>query len=153
VGVIGNEQVRVLPPAEIDYTPFDDIHDRLCTYESNFDPTSRAYQLTRPKVPVVLSESQEGKLNEIVTVAFRALACRDYARMDIRLRDGAFYLLDVNPNPDLSADTSLTMGAELVGLTYGEFGSTLIKLAAQRHPALASHFRSRLIGENRCLEL
>jgi D-alanine-D-alanine ligase len=138
VGVIGNSIVNVLPPAEIDYSSFSDIHDRLCTYESNYDPTSLAYQLTLPKLPVVLTKDQLSRLEKIVIAAYRAIDCRDYARMDIRLRDGVFYLLDVNPNPDISSNTSLALGAELDGLSYGRLGSLLINLAAQRHPIFAS---------------
>jgi len=133
VGVIGNGTLTVLPPAEIDYSPFNDIHDRLCTYESNYDPTSLAYQLTLPKLPVVLSKDQLSRLEEIIIAAYRAIDCRDYARMDVRLQGEDFYLLDVNPNPDISSDTSLALGAELVGLSYGELGSLLVNLAAQRH--------------------
>jgi D-alanine-D-alanine ligase len=153
VGVIGNGDLCVLPPAEIDYSSFNNIHDRLCTYESNFDPTSRAYQITQPKFPVVLPKDQLNTLDEIVRTAFKAVGCRDYARMDIRLLDGVFYLLDVNPNPDISINTSLTMGAESMGLTYGKFASLIVNLAAQRHPIFATQNQSISIGENRCLEL
>jgi D-alanine-D-alanine ligase len=138
VGVIGNGTLRVLPPAEIDFSSFDDIHDRLCTYDSNYDPTSLAYQLTLPKFPVVLTKDQLSRLEEIVIAAYKAIDCRDYARMDVRLQGEALYLLDVNPNPDISSDTSLVLGAELVGLSYGELGSFLTSLAAQRHPIFAS---------------
>jgi D-alanine-D-alanine ligase len=153
VGIIGNENLCVLPPAEIDYSPFDDIHDRLCTYESNFDPASKAYQLTHPKIPADLSKDQLGRLEAMVIAAYKVVGCRDYARMDIRLRDGIFYLLDVNPNPDISSNTSLTKGAELIGLSYGKLGSLLIQLAAQRHPIFGSHLQTTMIGENKCLEL
>jgi D-alanine-D-alanine ligase len=138
VGVIGNGAIRVLPPAEIDYSSFNDIHDRLCTYESNYDKTSLAYQLTLPKVPVVLTKGQLNRLQNIVIAAYRAVDCRDYARMDVRLQCGEFFLLDVNSNPDISSDTSLALGAELVGLSNGKLGSLLINLAAQRHPIFAS---------------
>ena len=134
VGVIGNSALHVLPPAEIDYTQFDDIHDRLCTYEANFDKTSLAYQLTLPKLPIVLDDSQLSQLEDVVTAAYQATNCRDYARMDIRLQDGVFYVLDVNHNADISSDNSLVRAAAFVGLSYGRLGSLLINLAAQRHP-------------------
>jgi D-alanine-D-alanine ligase len=133
VGVIGNGELRVLPPAEIDYSSFVDIHDRLCTYESNFDRKSLAYQLTLPKFPVFFTESQLASLEQIVIASFRATNCRDYARMDLRLHDEVFYVLDVNPNADISQDTSLVMAAEQIGLSYGQFGSLLVNFAAQRH--------------------
>jgi hypothetical protein len=46
--------------------------------------------------------------------------------------------LDVNPNADISPDTSLALSAELAGYSYGQFGSLLVNLAAHRHPAFAS---------------
>ena len=147
VGAVGNGHITVLPPAEIDYSLFEDIHDRLCTYESNFNPTSLAYQLTLPKLPVVLPEKLLSKLGEIVIAAYKAINCRDYARMDIRLKGESFYLLDVNPNPDISADTSLVLGAELMGLSYGKLGSLFVNLAAQRHPNYASLVQNTTIRE------
>jgi D-alanine-D-alanine ligase len=152
VGVIGNDDVRVLPPAEIDYSFFQDIHDRLCTYESNFDKTSLAYQQTIPKFPARLTEEQLSRLEELALSAYRAIDCRDYARMDLRLRDGRFYLLDVNPNPDISADTSLVKGAEMIGLSYGKLGSLLINLAARRHPNSSIFLQPAGTGEERCLD-
>jgi D-alanine-D-alanine ligase len=134
VGVIGNGAVHVLPPAEIDYSSCKDIHDRLCTYEANFDKDSPAYQRTMPRLPASLTPSQKKGIENVVIAAFRATRCRDYARMDIRLRDGIFYLLDVNHNADISPDTSLVLAARSIGYSYGQFGSLLINLAAQRHP-------------------
>jgi D-alanine-D-alanine ligase len=143
VGVIENGKLQMLPPAEIDYSSFPDIHDRLCTYESNVDKTSLAYQLTLPKLPAVLANDQLIRLEETVIAAYRATECRDYARMDVRLQDGIFYLLDVNPNPDISSDTSLALGAELVGLPYGKLGSLFINSAARRHPIFGSSYREK----------
>ncbi len=138
VGVIGNGQLHVLPPGEIDYSSFSDIHDRLCTYESNVDPTSLAFKLTAPRMQVELPKEQMKQLEQIVIAAYRTTGCRDYARMDVRLQDGIFYMLDVNPNPDISADTSFALGAELVGISYGMLGSLFVNLAAQRHPIFGS---------------
>jgi D-alanine-D-alanine ligase len=133
VGVIGNETLRVLPPAEIDYSSFSDIHDRLCTYEANFDEKSLAYQLTIPKLPVILTDNQLSELENVAVAAYKATNCRDFARLDIRLKNGVFYILDVNPNADITQETSLVKAADLAGISYGQLGSLLINLAAQRH--------------------
>lgn len=140
VGVIGNGSPCVLPPGEIDYSDFRDIHDRLCTYESNFDEDSLAYRLTAPKMACDLKETELCKLKDVVIRAYNAIGCRDYARMDIRLRDGIFYVLDVNPNADISPKTSLALGAEEMGFSYCQFGSILVNLAAQRH----SHYSGNI---------
>jgi D-alanine-D-alanine ligase len=139
VGLIGNGVLHVLPAAEIDYSSFLDIHDRLCTYEANFDKNSLAFQKTIPRLPASLTRMEVSDLEEVVRAAYRATNCRDYARMDIRLRDDIFYVLDVNHNADISSDNSLVQAAGLIGYSYGQFGSLLINLAAQRHPLFASH--------------
>jgi D-alanine-D-alanine ligase len=141
VGVVGNDHLHMLPPAEIDFSVFDDIHDRLCTYEANFVPTSVAYQSTFAKLPIAFTPEELDCLESVVLGAYRATGCRDYARMDVRIRDGRFYILDVNHNADISPDGSLIKAAEMVGYPYGQFGSLLINLAAVRHPVLGNGFR------------
>ena len=59
---------------------------------------------------------------------------RDYARIDLRMKNDLYYVLDVNPNADFSPDTSLVYTAEEAGLSYGVMASCLVNLAAQRHP-------------------
>jgi D-alanine-D-alanine ligase len=152
VGVIGNGSELVLPPAEIDFSAFNDIHDRLCTYEANYDKSSLAYQNTIPRLPAILTSHQLKNLHEISIAAYRLTGCRDYARMDIRLRNGVFYVLDVNHNADLSPDTSIVMAAELMGYSYGQFGSLLINLAAKRHPIYSTMFQADQVEGTRCLE-
>jgi hypothetical protein len=46
--------------------------------------------------------------------------------------------LDINPNADISPDTSLAYAAEAAGLSYGMVGSRLVNLAAQRHMILGA---------------
>lgn len=138
VGVVGNGNLHMLPPAEIDFSGFDDIHDRLCTYEANFVPTSIAYQSTLAKLPIAFTSDELARMESVVLGAYRATGCRDYARMDLRMRDGSFYILDVNHNADISPDGSLIKAAEMVGYPYGLFGSLLVNLAAERHPVFGN---------------
>jgi D-alanine-D-alanine ligase len=156
VGVVGNANLQMLPPAEIDFSIYSDIHDRLCTYEANFEPTSYAYQNSFAKLPIYFSDAELCLLEKAVLGAYRATGCRDYARMDVRLRNGAFYILDVNHNADLSPDNSLIKAAEMIGYPYGDFASLLINLAAERHPVfgngayLATHVQVAPEPADRC---
>jgi D-alanine-D-alanine ligase len=138
VGVIGNRNLYMLPPAEIDFSAFTDIHDRLCTYEANFDQDSLAYQSIGTILPIAFTPEELICMETAVLAAYRATGCRDYARMDIRLRDGTFYILDVNHNADISPDNSLIRAAEMMGYPYGLFGSLLVNLAAERHPVFGN---------------
>jgi D-alanine-D-alanine ligase len=62
------------------------------------------------------------------------VGCRDYARIDIRMKDGLFYIIDINPNADICPDTSTISSAEFTGCSYEDFLRHLVSLAMQRHP-------------------
>lgn len=134
VSLWGNGDVQMLPPAEMDFAAFADLHDRLCTFDSKFVPGSLHYDRIELRLPAALSEQEYAQLERAALVAYQALGCRDYARIDIRLRHGTFYVLDINPNPDISADTTTALAAELAGYPYGAMLSRLVGLAAHRHP-------------------
>jgi D-alanine-D-alanine ligase len=134
VSVVGNGKLKVFPIAEMDFSTIQDDCARLCTYDSKFEPASQDYQMIQLRLPATLTVEEKRKLENTAITAYRATDCRDYARLDIRQRDGTFYVLDVNPNADLSPDTSLVLSAGLAGYTFGQFASLLVNLAASRHP-------------------
>lgn len=134
VSLWGNDPVEVLPVVEMDFSGLGDIHDRLCTFDSKFVPDSPAYQRIRSYVPARLDRSEHAELERICRAAYAVIGCRDYGRIDVRLRDGVFHVLDVNPNADISADASLALAAGKAGYCYGAMGSRMIRLAAERHP-------------------
>jgi D-alanine-D-alanine ligase len=136
VSLWGNSPLEPLPVVEMAYSAFPDIRERLCTYDSKFAPSSRHYQLIETLLPAPLPEDAHQRLCDTAAAAYSVVGCRDYGRIDLRLRDGVFYVLDVNPNPDISADASMACAAELAGFSYGAFGSFLVALAAIRHPQL-----------------
>jgi D-alanine-D-alanine ligase len=134
VSLWGNGEVQMLPPAEMDFSAFSNVRDRVCTYDSKFLPGSLHYDRIELRLPAALDASQHHLLEETALGAYRVIGCRDYARVDLRLRDGIFYVLDVNPNADISSETSMVAAAGLVGYSYGAMVSRLVNLAALRHP-------------------
>ena len=136
VSVWGNETLTVLPPAEMDFSFFGNVKDRLCTYDSKFIPGSEHYEKIETLLPAPLTGDESKALEMVCKNAYAALGCRDYARMDIRLRDNIFYVLDVNPNADISIDASMACAAEVAGISYGQMGSLIVRMAARRHPIL-----------------
>ncbi len=134
VTVWGAEKLEMLPPVEMDFAACTDIHDRLCTYESKFVTGSAAYESIGLLVPAALSPEETESLRQVSVMAYRAVRCRDYARLDIRLRDGTFYVLDANPNADLGSSNSTACAAAAAGYSFGAMASRLVRLAARRHP-------------------
>lgn len=138
VPIWGNDQVEMLPPVEIDFSALDNLADRLCSYDAKFAPDSIAYRKIKSWAPARLSPEEMAQLEAASKAAYQTLDCRDYGRIDVRLRDGVFYVLDVNPNADLSFDASLALAAEKAGYCYGALGSRVVEFALERHPSKAS---------------
>ena len=129
----GSQHPEMLPPVEMDFSYFDDIHERICSHEAKFAPESKAYQKIKSYVPARLTEAEMAKLEAVSKAAYLALKCRDYGRINVRMRDGVFYVIDINPNADISADASVALAAGKAGYCYGKLGSRVLKFAAERH--------------------
>lgn len=138
VAVLGNEKITVLPAAEMDFSCFENLQDRLCSYEAKFTPGSKHYEDIKTLLPAPLTDDEKRAMEKVCSDAYRVMGCRDYARMDIRLRDNIFYVLDVNPNADISSDASMACAAEADGMSYAEMGSRIVQMAARRHPSLGN---------------
>ena len=66
--------------------------------------------------------------------AYRALNCRDYARVDMRVdqKTGEPFILEVNPNPDLAESCAFTASAYASGRTYAQMIVEIVELALAR---------------------
>ena len=119
VTLIGNGHPNMLPVAEMDFSRFSDFHDHLCSYEAKFTPGSSHYEGIQTLLPAPLNDVELYALEQVCHAAYQTIGCRDYGRIDVRLRDGIYYVLDVNPNSDISPDASTACAAEIAGYTYG----------------------------------
>ena len=65
--------------------------------------------------------------------AFRALACRDFARADFRLdAAGRPVFLELNPLPTFARDGSFAVLAEILGRTFEDLLAEVLALGLQR---------------------
>ncbi len=132
--VWGNKNISMLPTVEMDYGELTDLRDRVFTYEAKYVAGSRLYETIDMRVPAELNPQEQSELEHVVIATYKATGCRDYGRIDVRYDNGVFYVIDVNPNPDINPQTSMTCAAAEGGYTYGKMGSRIVNLAAERHP-------------------
>ncbi|MCI0477204.1 MAG: hypothetical protein L0Y55_13230, partial [Anaerolineales bacterium] len=52
---------------------------------------------------------------------------------DLRVMDGVPYVLEVNPNADLSPDAGIARSARVAGMNYAMLADEIIRLAAHRY--------------------
>ncbi len=132
VAVWGDGRPAALPLAEMDFSAFSDIRDRLCTYAAKWEPESLAYRLIETLCPAPVDATLRARIEAAAVASFRALGCRDYGRMDIRVRDDVVHVLDVNPNSDISEDGSFALATEVAGFSYPRMVSRIVQWAAVR---------------------
>ncbi len=66
-----------------------------------------------------LTEQEEQELAEICLQAYKALGCKDLARIDLmRDANGKFYILELNTIPGLTSHSLLPMAAKQVGVDF-----------------------------------
>jgi D-alanine-D-alanine ligase len=142
VPLLGNPS-RALPLAEIDFTQLPTHLPPIVTYAGKWELNSVECVCT-PSIESALSGALAAKVVEVARAAFAALECRDYGRVDIRLaEDGTPYVIDVNPNCDLSPEAGFARSALRAGLDYRQLASELVQIARRRHgPAFAPLLRS-----------
>ena len=135
VAVWGNDSPEALPPAEIVYSMFTEVRDRLHTEEWKSDSASRGYNQIQMPCPAPLDRPDwRARLETVAVAAYRALRLRDYARFDMRMLGDEPQILDVNVNPDLLTDgrSVFVAAAKAQGIGYGRMASTIIEFAAVR---------------------
>jgi D-alanine-D-alanine ligase len=61
------------------------------------------------------------------------MGCRDYARVDMRLsKENELFVLEVNPNPDLTDGAGFMRSADAAGYTYAQALKKIALLAWER---------------------
>ncbi|MBN1302233.1 MAG: ATP-grasp domain-containing protein [Melioribacteraceae bacterium] len=133
VAVLGDKNPRALPISEIDFSKMPDHLHNFVSYQAKWDPLHEAYHKTIPKCPAKLPKKVENKAKEIAVKAFKAMGCRDYCRVDMRLSsENELYILEVNPNPDLTEDAGFMRSMRHAGYSYGRALKTILELAVKR---------------------
>lgn len=134
VAVMGDRRLRVLPISEIDFSEMPDHLHNIVSYQAKWDPHHESYHKTIPICPAPLTQKIEKKAKEMAFKAFKVMGCRDYARVDMRLsKENKLYVLEVNPNPDLTEGAGFMRSAEHAGITYGQALKRIVKYALSRN--------------------
>ncbi len=132
VSVWGNRQVEVLPEVEVTFGCAPGWEERVYTYEMKFDHDGPLHHNAGFVCPSMLTPQLRAKIGRVCRAAYRAMRCRDYARVDLRVRDEQVYVVDVNPNPDINSESLLVIAANAVGLSYEEVVARIAEFAVER---------------------
>jgi D-alanine-D-alanine ligase len=133
VSVMQNESVVPLPVSEIDFSEMPKGAPKICSYEAKWFEDHPLYQKTPPVCPAPIEDDLRQKLQGMAADAFRTMGCRDYARVDFRMdAKGRVFILEVNPNPDISLNAGYARALKAANIDYAVFWKTMLRNAAQR---------------------
>jgi len=129
VGITGNSPPRVLSMMRI--LP----KQRGSYFIYNLDVKRNYLDLVEYECPAGLEEKVLQRIQISSLRAFKALGCRDFARLDFRINTaGVPYFLEINPLPGLGAHSDLVIMAEKMGWSHRQLISAMLNAARERYP-------------------
>jgi len=135
VSLIGNRRPIVLPVAEIDFTGMPEHLPKIVSYRAKWIKQSIAYK----KTPIICpAQNVDEKMNKMIEDAarkcYKIFGCRGYARIDFRYdeKEKKLYVLEINPNPDVSEEFDIAKSAIAANMTYPELLQKIIDFAIER---------------------
>jgi D-alanine-D-alanine ligase len=137
VTILGHgRDLRVLPLHEIDFSAMPSERPKIVSYAAKWDEAHVDYAGTKP-VPLRAATPQlTAEIERVSLAAWRALELRDYGRIDLRVDSGGVpWVIDVNPNPDISPDAGVARAAAAAGMSYPQLVAAVADIAIARSHA------------------
>jgi D-alanine-D-alanine ligase len=127
------EQVQMLPVHEIDFAAMPAGRPHIVSFAAKWDESHVDYDGTRP-VPIRnASPALMSAIEQTARAAWNVVGLRDYGRIDLRVDDaGTPWVIDGNPNCDISPDAGAARAAAAAGMIYPRLISRIAELAAER---------------------
>lgn len=129
--VIGNgPDAFVLPLSEIVYT---DYHGpKMLSFISKWSSDPGDYIGITVECPCILDTKTQAFINDIALHATQVMGCRDYTRVDFRLRGNTPLVLEVNANPCLNPDNAgFILSGKTLGYSYADIVAKILEVSIQ----------------------
>lgn len=139
VALLGNgDNVRVLPIVEIKFDALPPGVNPIYSYEAKWIWDQRDNPLDAYECPATLDRLLQTEIEEICKAAYRALNCRDWSRIDVRLdAQGTPNILEINPLPGIlpkpEDNSSFPKAARAVGMDYNQLINAVLDIAMERN--------------------
>lgn len=107
------------PASLVDYSAMPEGHPPILSYDAKWRPESEAYLKSPTVCPAPVEAEAVARVEQMAVAAARAVGIRGYGRVDLREdSEGNLFVLEVNPNPDISPGAGLAKQAAARGWSY-----------------------------------
>jgi len=128
--VPGSRDYVSLPLSEIDFGQMPAHLPKIVTYSGKWEEDTDDYRGSTTRLNPKLSLALRTRIEKAARGAFEALECRGYGRVDMRVsKRGEPYVIDVNPNCDLSPGGGFFRACKASGMSYADMVMKLVALA------------------------
>jgi D-alanine-D-alanine ligase len=135
VGILGDRQLKVLPIWELSFDGMPEESRKIATERLKWSLTYRKKHAIVSGPARELPEKAAARIRTMCKRVYRSLMLSGYARIDLRLsEDGEPYVLEANPNPQLSADEDFAQSARAAGLEYEAVMQRILDLGLRFEP-------------------
>jgi D-alanine-D-alanine ligase len=129
VGILGNQRLQTFPIWELQFTKSGDKVPLIATAKVKWDYDYQQKLGVQTDAAEGLPDGAESAIIKQCMRTYRALFLTGYARIDLRLAaDGRAYVLEANPNPNLSYGEDFAESGEAAGHTYHDLLHRIITL-------------------------
>ncbi len=129
VGVIGNRRLKALPIWELVFQKAPEGTPIIATSRVKWDIEYQKRMGVETVAADDLDRKTREKILETCRRVYKALSLSGYARMDLRLTpQNEVYVLEANPNPNLSYGEDFAESAEKVGISYEQLLHKILSL-------------------------
>ena len=123
----------LLPPGEVIFADALSSEERIVGWEAKWDEGSPADLATRNRTPAEISPGARVRLQSICRRTASMLGLSSYCRFDVREdAEGAMFLIDVNPNPDIGQGSGFRKALAAAGIGFRDFLNELMIAAVSR---------------------
>jgi len=139
VGIVGS---HVLPMSEIDFSQMPPGHWPILSFDAKWTTGCAEDAGSRPVCPAKLHPALARRIRAAAVAAWQAVRGYGYGRVDMRVdATGQAWVLEVNPDPDISDDAGLSRMAQAAGWSYDDLVLRIADLAlsADRRPVPIEH--------------
>jgi len=129
VGFVGD---HILPLSEIDFTHMPAGAWPIVSFSAKWHEESPEYGGTEPVCPASVDQELAGRIVAVAAAAWSIVEGRGYGRVDLRVdAEGQPWVLEVNPNPDLSMNAGLARMARAHGWTHEELVNEIVQASLE----------------------
>jgi len=129
VPILGNRRVQVLPPIELQFKNLAEGAEPIATSKVKWDWEYQRERGIELGFPEDLPEPVRNRIIRTGKRVYKALNMSGYGRIDLRVTpEGEVFVIEANPNPDISYGCELPESGERAGIAYGALLQRILSL-------------------------